>query len=404
MSSFVAIKETNWCDIVIYSRGVCRNEYGGYRGQVLGITRTEMGKGPQVLPSILNKDNTGAILMAKNTAIRQRTKHVDIRYRIVNDMILAKELWVEHIRSGENPSDAMTKNLPRALFGKNASIMSDRLLGSLYDPQNTEDVKSYCATVDAPSDTVPCGQCSDYNGTLATWIEDRRLTAMKAGQPFIPTLLSLQSNPLGLKRIPWEEKGPNLVIAAPTGSELSSQSFYPSFELGSKIKSKWICVSGALSTNLQEGDEKSELKVQHERINPKMKQLYLPYSQRTVSMVFLDASRVFVLLLLCPTLKKDENYLFDDAKDPFVAASQRLSHVGNINTGRCYRKTYDALIKYIGVDMLLLSVMTMDKTHIDMSGWLQMEPITVRRLPIAMHILGNINHSTPPHLPSLSEL
>jgi hypothetical protein len=29
-------------------------------------------------------------------------------------------------------------------------------------------VKSYCATVDAPSDTVPCGQCSDYDSTLAT--------------------------------------------------------------------------------------------------------------------------------------------------------------------------------------------------------------------------------------------
>ncbi len=69
---------------------------------------TEMGNGPLVLPSILNEDNTGAIFMAKNTAIGQRTKHVDIRYRFVNDMILAKELWVEHIRSGENPSDAMT--------------------------------------------------------------------------------------------------------------------------------------------------------------------------------------------------------------------------------------------------------------------------------------------------------
>jgi hypothetical protein len=30
------------------------------------------------------------------------------------------------------------------------------------------DVKSYCATVDAPSDAVPCGQCLDYNGALAT--------------------------------------------------------------------------------------------------------------------------------------------------------------------------------------------------------------------------------------------
>ena len=56
--------------------------------------------------------------------------------------------------------------------------------------------------------------------------------------------------------------------------------------------------------------------------------------------------------------------------------------------------------------------MAMGKTHIEMAGWLQMEPIrlshvllkhAVRRLPIAMCILGYINHSTPPHLPSPSE-
>ena len=57
--------------------------------------------------------------------------------------------------------------------------------------------------------------------------------------------------------------------------------------------------------------------------------------------------------------------------------------------------------------------MAMDKTHIDMAGRLQMEPITIshgllnhimRRLPIAMRILGYINHSTPAHLPSDSEM
>jgi hypothetical protein len=107
-----------------------------------------------LLPSILKEDNTGAIFMAKNTAIGQRTKHVDIRYRFVNDMILNKELWVEHIRSGDNPSDMMTKNLPATLFTKHAEITSEGLLGTLYDPQNTEDVKIYSATVEGDGVTV----------------------------------------------------------------------------------------------------------------------------------------------------------------------------------------------------------------------------------------------------------
>jgi hypothetical protein len=55
---------------------------------------TEIGNRPPVLPSISKEDNTGAIFMAKNTAIGQRTKHVDIRYRFVNDMILNNDLAV----------------------------------------------------------------------------------------------------------------------------------------------------------------------------------------------------------------------------------------------------------------------------------------------------------------------
>jgi hypothetical protein len=51
----------------------------------------------------------------------------------------------------------------------------------------------------------------------------------------------------------------------------------------------------------------------------KEKQLYLPYSNRTVSVVYFNASEVFALLLSCPTLNKDANFLFNDQKDPFAA-------------------------------------------------------------------------------------
>ncbi len=63
--------------------------------------------------------------------------------------------------------------------------------------------------------------------------------------------------------------------------------------------------------------------------------------------------------------------------------------------------------------MLLPCVIAMDKTHIDMAGRRQMEPITIshgllnditRRLPNAMRILGYINHSTPANLPSDAEI
>ena len=129
-------------------------------------------------------------------------------------------------------------------------------------------------------------------------------------------------------------------------------------------------------------------------------------------MVFFDAREVFASLLSCPSLNQDENYLFDDAKDPFVAPPGTSSHIGDTNTGHCYKRIYKALVKELGVNIILPCVMAMDKTHIDMAGWLQMEPITlsqgllkhaVRLLPIAMRILGYINHSTPPHVPTPSE-
>ena len=101
-----------------------------------------------------------------------------------------------------------------------------------------------------------------------------------------------------------------------------------------------------------------------------------------------------------------------DAKDPFVAPTINDPNIGDIHTGRCYRETYEKLVKRKGVDIVFPSVLAMDKTHIDAPGRLQMEPITishgllkhsVRRLPIAMRILGYVNHSTLAQIPSVSE-
>ena len=90
---------------------------------------------------------SGAIFMAKNTAIGQRTKHVDIRYRFINDMVQQGDLSVVHISGDENPSDVMTKNLPYALHAKHNSTIVNGTLGKFYDPRNTEDVKPSRATV-----------------------------------------------------------------------------------------------------------------------------------------------------------------------------------------------------------------------------------------------------------------
>jgi hypothetical protein len=102
---------------------------------------TEIYKKAPLMPSLLKEDNTGAIFMAKNTAIGQRTKHVDIRARFVNDMVtVEKTLIVDHIPSGENPSDGMTKNLPDKLHAHHAARIYNGLLND-YEFPVEEDVK-----------------------------------------------------------------------------------------------------------------------------------------------------------------------------------------------------------------------------------------------------------------------
>jgi hypothetical protein len=77
---------------------------------------------------------------------------------------------------------------------------------------------------------------------------------------------------------------------------------------------------------------------------PQEKQLYLPYTQRSVSVIYFNASEVIASLLSCPTPNQDANYFFDKAKHPFVAP-HISSNAGDIHTGCCYRKMYKARIK-----------------------------------------------------------
>jgi hypothetical protein len=110
---------------------------------------------------------------------------------------------------------------------------------------------------------------------------------------------------------------------------------------------------------------------------PKEQKLYLPYSKRIVTMVYFDARQVFASLLSCRSLNKDERFMFHEQGDPFAEPDARTSVIGDINSGRCYRETYKKLVKNPNSDMILPCVLAMDKTHIDLPGRLQMEPITI---------------------------
>ena len=79
-------------------------------------------------PATMFEDNMGAIFIMKNDQVGQRTKHIDVKWHHVRDMIKGGDLVVVYIRSEDNPADILTKNTKEALFVKHALSMKKGVL------------------------------------------------------------------------------------------------------------------------------------------------------------------------------------------------------------------------------------------------------------------------------------
>ena len=62
------------------------------------------------LPINAQVDNVGAIWLANNSNVSERTKHVDLWEHFVRDMIKDQVIEINFVKSAENDSDIMTKN------------------------------------------------------------------------------------------------------------------------------------------------------------------------------------------------------------------------------------------------------------------------------------------------------
>ncbi|KAG8473076.1 hypothetical protein CXB51_035013 [Gossypium anomalum] len=61
-------------------------------------------------------DSQSAIFLTKNQMFHERTKHIDVRYHFVRDIITRGDIFVRKISTHENPADMMTKSLPITKF------------------------------------------------------------------------------------------------------------------------------------------------------------------------------------------------------------------------------------------------------------------------------------------------
>ena len=75
------------------------------------------------LPIIVRVDNNGAIFMAENIMVSQRTKHIDVCYKFVNEFVDDGFVKIIFIHGEDNNADICTKNLSRELHKKYLSKM-----------------------------------------------------------------------------------------------------------------------------------------------------------------------------------------------------------------------------------------------------------------------------------------
>lgn len=74
-------------------------------------------------PVIIFEDNQGCIKLACNTRINPKTKHIDVKYHHLRDLIENEIIKFEYCESKQMIADILTKPLPRIVFEGHRSAM-----------------------------------------------------------------------------------------------------------------------------------------------------------------------------------------------------------------------------------------------------------------------------------------
>ena len=73
-------------------------------------------------------DNQSVIFPAKNPAYHFKTKHIDVQYHFVRDMVESKKVWLEKVDTLDNVVDALTKSMSTEKFSWCRATMGNSTL------------------------------------------------------------------------------------------------------------------------------------------------------------------------------------------------------------------------------------------------------------------------------------
>ena len=68
--------------------------------------------------TLLNQDNQSAIFLEKNHSVKQRTKHIDIKYHFIRELVQQGKLTIRYCPTQEMTADIFTKPLSKQPFTK----------------------------------------------------------------------------------------------------------------------------------------------------------------------------------------------------------------------------------------------------------------------------------------------
>jgi hypothetical protein len=80
---------------------------------------------PQNIPTLLFEDNMSTILMVKNGNDKGKTKHMDVRYHYIKELVDTGKIILQHLSTTEMISDILTKPLVLGPF----IYLRNKLLG-----------------------------------------------------------------------------------------------------------------------------------------------------------------------------------------------------------------------------------------------------------------------------------
>jgi len=71
----------------------------------------------------VRSDNQGALKLAESEEHHRRTKHIDVRFRFLRDVVTNESLQLKYVTTEENVANVLTKELFRQRFERLRSLM-----------------------------------------------------------------------------------------------------------------------------------------------------------------------------------------------------------------------------------------------------------------------------------------